>query len=195
MNRTRTIIGFSAGMGAGKSTAIEYLKEYLKLWQCTENVLNVKFAQPIYDIQEFAYKRIEKVHKRPADFVKDRKLLQWIGTEWGRDSISKTLWVDEWKAEAQKYLYAFDGTRIVTCDDVRFDNEAEVLQKMGGFVIRIECDRALNRIGTANGIANHASEAGVARQYISHVVSNNGTLEDFKKNLQTVFDEIFRAQM
>lgn len=179
------IIGFSAGMGAGKTTAIECVQFLLK--DTKQKIAVVKFAQPLYDMQEFIYRRISSVHERPADFVKDRKLLQWLGTDWGRDSINQNLWVNIWKAEAlakQKEGY------LVLCDDVRFDNEAVELIKLDGIVVKINADFAKERITTANGLKNHASEAGISLEYVTHTVDNNGTKSEYQDKLIKLFSKI-----
>lgn len=174
------IIAFTGSMGSGKTTAIQEL-----LASHRGDQVNVKFAQPLYDMQEYAYGRIDSVYTRPTDFVKDRKLLQWIGTEWGRDTISKTLWVDLWKAEVEKYKLT---DTIVTCDDVRFDNEAETIRSLSGIIIRLETNQA--RIAAGNGSNTHSSEAGISNQFVKFTVHNNGSLEEFKNNLRTVYREI-----
>jgi hypothetical protein len=147
-------------------------------------IINVKFAQPIYDIQEFAYKRIESVYQRAPEFIKDRKLLQWLGTEWGRDSISKSLWIDIWKAEVNRLRETLPGTLIV-CDDVRFDNEGEAFKQMGGKLVKIVADRS--ELRTVSGIANHSSEAGISQQYIDFIVENNGTLDDLRSSISYLY--------
>ena len=111
------IIAFSGKMGVGKSTAIE------RIYAKSNGVVHlVKFAQPLYDMQEFIYRRISSVVQRPANFTKDRKLLQWLGTDWGR-GMKETLWVDLFKAQVEKIL-DHNPTAVIVCDDVRFDNEA-----------------------------------------------------------------------
>lgn len=167
-------------MGSGKSTAIKALAEHLG-----HPVELIKFAQPLYDMQEFIYSRIESVYQRPADFIKDRKLLQWLGTEWGRDSISKTIWGDIWQA---KLKVALDKGFVVVCDDVRFDNEAARFKALGGKIIHIVSERTHERIDTGAGIVNHQSEAGIAHEFVDAVVPNNTTVEDFRVSLAQVFD-------
>jgi hypothetical protein len=174
------IIGLTGGMGVGKSTAYQIIKDHFR------DVELIKFAGPLYDMQEMIYRRIAAVHKRPETFVKDRKLLQWLGTNWGRDTISETLWVDLWKAEAEQ-LQRY-GIHVV-CDDVRFDNEADAIHAMGGIVIKITADTATSRITTANGIANHASEAGLSANKIDFSIANNGTLAQYEKDLLAVINK------
>lgn len=171
------IIGFSGKMGVGKTTAIETLEEFAK----TAPKI-VKFAQPLYDMQEYIYRRIAQVHQRPVDFKKDRKLLQWIGTEWGRETVSESIWVDIWAQDVafltQKIIKA-----PVVCDDVRFDNEAATIKQMGGYVISIIRDDNTKHAHGGVGIVNHASETGIDKKYIDFVVDNNDTVKVFKAKL------------
>lgn len=176
------LIGLSGGMGVGKSCAVETLT----LVSSTAIKL-VKFAQPLYDIQEFIYDRISGVYTRPESFIKDRKLLQWLGTDWGRDSISKTLWMDVWKADAE--LALAKGYTVVS-DDVRFDNEAQAIKDMGGHVILITSTKASERINTNAGLVNHASEAGISKNLIDKHIANDASYESYVEQLEAVFKSL-----
>lgn len=182
------LIGFNGGMGVGKSTAIQCLKDILEdtIYTNTPPVKLVKFAQPLYDIQEFVYRRVEPVYSRPRDFTKDRKLLQWIGTEWGRDGIDDELWVKLWTAEVLR-IQSETPNAIVVCDDVRFDNEAAVLMGLGGVVVKISSTEAEKRIDTKSGIVQHKSEAGINKTFIYREVENNGTRLEFLNNLTEMY--------
>lgn len=182
MRKSPSLAAFTGAMGVGKSTAIEALTPF------TKGIINLKFADPLYSMQDAIYGIISKVYKRPTDFVKDRKLLQWLGTEWGRDTISKTLWVDLWKSELD-YCSENYSWVTVTCDDVRFDNEAELVRANGGIIIKLVSNRNTNV--SFGGTATHSSEYGVNYKYVDYVVENNGTLEEFKKSLSTLYKEIF----
>lgn len=177
------IIGLTGRMGSGKSTAVSILECLNR-----ESTAVVKFAQPLYDLQEAAYKRIGSVYQRPFNFIKDRKLLQWLGTEWGRGTISETLWVDLWSAETQHLLDM--GTSLVVSDDVRFDNEAQMVKAMGGSVVQIISDATEKRIDTKAGISNHASEAGVDPKLVDYIVYNNGSLAEFENSLAHMMNVI-----
>lgn len=178
------IIGFSGGMGVGKSTAVNVLRA-----NTDRPVYLIKFAQPLYDMQELIYNRIRPVYERPESFVKDRKLLQWLGTEWGRDTISKTLWVDLWKARAGQVF--FDNPRsIIVCDDVRFDNEAETIKGAGGQVVLLTAKGSADRAFGGEGIKQHSSEAGIDGKYVDHHVDNSGTLDNFKAKLCVLYRDL-----
>ncbi len=178
------ILGFSGKMGVGKSTAVEVLRNSTQ-----RPVILVKFAQPLYDIQDFIYQRVSSVHTPPSDFIKDRKLLQWIGTEWGRDSISRTLWVDLWKARASEWLNNTPNA-IIVCDDVRFDNEAETINSAGGKVILLTGKRSADQADGGAGIQGHASEDGIGPRLYSERVDNDSTLDRFKAKLCVLYKDI-----
>jgi energy-coupling factor transporter ATP-binding protein EcfA2 len=181
------LIAFNGVMGSGKSEAIKTLRELLGP-ERADNVVLVKFASTLYDVQEYIYGKIEPVYKRPADFVKDRKLLQWIGTEWGR-GIDQDLWVKLWHANVLQEA-SFNPDAIIVCDDVRFDNEAGLVKESGGVIVKLVCNFAQERITTANGIKNHASEAGIGPQYVDYIVDNNSTLESYKNSLRELYQRV-----
>ena len=184
------IIGFTGQMGSGKSTAIERLKKY------AGRVELVKFAGPIYDIQEYVYSRIASVYTRPDTFTKDRKLLQWIGTDWGRDTISQTIWLDLWKAKVRSVQnqHIYTPNLTIVCDDVRFDNEAEMVKSLGGHVVQIISDKTQNRIDTTAGIVHHKSEAGLDPKLVDYTVTNNGTIAEFELAIRNVYGLINHKQ-
>ena len=181
------IIGITGGMGCGKSTAVETL--VFGTLDTQHKIRLVKLAQPLYDMQEFIYRRIDSAYARPKDFVKDRKLLQYLGTDWGRNEISSTIFIDLWKAEA---LRLEKEGYVVACDDVRFDNEAEVIRELGGKVIQIKSDNvyAKGRIASAKGFVNHPSENGISKHLVDFIVENNNTRTEYQDKLLNVFKQI-----
>jgi hypothetical protein len=105
--------------------------------------------------------------------VSSRHLLQTLGTEWGRQCISPDVWLKVWRARASRY------ERVVV-DDVRFENEAELLRSLGGDVWRVQ------REGVAN-LSTHASEGGLdAWPHFSRYITNNGTLGQLKDAIAAI---------
>lgn len=177
------LIGLTGSMGVGKSTALELIKEAFP----NEDIKLIKFAETLYQIQEDIYGRISSVYKRPDNFVKDRKLLQWIGSDWARNTIRDTIWVDIWKS---KTFDALSKKSIVVVDDCRFDNEAQAIKDMGGVIIKIIADNSISRIPTAQGIPGHESELGVDKKFIDYVIENNDTLESYKHKLSVLYSKL-----
>lgn len=181
---TIKLIGLTGKMGSGKSTAIKFITKWAG--RNKRDIKPLKFAQPLYDMQEYIYDRISPVYTRPDDFVKDRKLLQWLGTEWGRDTIRKTLWGDIF-AEAFT-TWSKNEAVIVVSDDVRFDTEAELIHKLGGKIIQLT--RSSGDDVTHGGASGHASEAGINQKFVDFVVDNNGSLEEYEMRLYETLERM-----
>lgn len=181
------ILAFTGIMGAGKSEAIRTLAAFLMEQRSTAPIVLIKFAQPLYDMQESIYSRIESVYQRPQNFIKDRFLLQYLGTEWGRNTIDQDIWVKLWITAVNEAAAKNPGA-IIVCDDCRFDNEAEVVKIVGGKIIKITTDRNNERIDVSR--SNHASEQGVSTKYLDFIIENNGTMYDYKNKLTYLFNTI-----
>jgi hypothetical protein len=94
-----------------------------------------------------------------------RKLLQLCGTEFGREMIDPNIWVKITENKLDNYV----DTTVKPCkphthvfiDDLRFDNEAEMVRSMGGFVVEV------NRDGFVFEADSHVSEKGVSPDLIN----------------------------
>ena len=118
-----------------------------------------KFAYPIYMIAEKYFNMTEK----------DRKLLQILGTEAGRDTIRQSIWIDRFEEDMlivrkTAELLNKQVPKFVM-DDCRFPNEHEVLKRLGFVGIYIDVPeetrkgRLIGRDGTAQEkTLNHKSE-------------------------------------
>ena len=129
---------YSSSMQSGKSTVAETL-------QLSRGYKLVKFADPfktfIKDLliaggapPPAAERMVEDgtLKEKPIPGlggVTVRRMLQTLGSEWGRDQIDSDLWV---KLLARKVQECFDCGVSVVVDDLRFPNEYEGILKMGG---------------------------------------------------------------
>jgi len=64
-----------------------------------------------------------------------RQLLQSLGTDWGRDMVSETIWID-----AMRRMISDQSFDVIIIDDCRFENEAQMVRDMGGIVVGLERD-------------------------------------------------------
>lgn len=169
---------------SGKTEAMKILTDLLERSKTTHYfVKTIKFAQPLYDIQRMVYDRIH----RPQP-IKDRKLLQYIGTDWGR-SVDEELWVDIWRIEARAHLnkQGLNTRMVVLCDDCRFENEAKQIIDLGGKIIDVVTDRDVRKKRGQLLSEAHSSEGGIPSLYLHTTISNNGSRIDLRESLRDMF--------
>jgi len=114
------IIGLTGPMYAGKTTIANALRErYLKYYGVDSRIMSM--AGPLKALAR-------QIGWNGLKDEKGRRLLQLLGTEVCRKCISDSYWTD-------KFLDSCIASKaeVIICDDVRFDNEAEVCD----LVIRI----------------------------------------------------------
>lgn len=106
-----------------------------------------------------------------------RHLWQILGTDWARHYISENYWIDPFLPES--YAVVTDVRGHGDCTEKELvNNEAIAIIKRGGIVIRVVDPR---KQGTA--IREHVSESGIAEEYITHTIVNDGTLEDLQRSV------------
>lgn len=122
-----------------------------------------------------------------------RTLLQSLGTDCVRGTFGATAWVDLMKRQVRRGLA--DGKSIVLTD-VRFDEEFDLVQLLGGVTIGIWrgdfdslCD-ALDDEGEHEGVDTHVSETNVYHllDRCDYVVCNNGSIDELHRGVRGVLD-------
>ena len=166
------IAGFTGKAGAGKTTAAQTMIDEAISAMAFGTATLMSFAEPI--------KRVAK-ESFGWDGQKDekgRRLLQVIGTEAGRE-YNPGIWIDALMKKADE-----SGNNTLVCiDDVRFDNEAEVIRERGGHVFAVE-----GRISNLGLNAAHASERGVDEELITDTLRNDGTREALRERIHDLLD-------
>lgn len=132
----------SGKQGSGKTTTADLVHEYLK----KEGIMvaRYKFAQPLYDMHDKVLEVMKGYNIEVP--VKDGRLLQLLGTEWGRETYGKQVWVN--CALGRFENLAFDkmwqnSDVVFLIDDLRFKNELEAFDF--GYRVRLECDREVRK--------------------------------------------------
>ena len=176
------IIGLSGAAGAGKDTVADHLIE-------AYGYKKISFAAPIkraieamFDVGDEIWAR--DVKEEPQENLlgfSPRHLAQTLGTEWGRTQ-APNFWVDLALMHASHILA--DGGRVVI-SDVRFNNEAMFIQKMGGAVVGIIRPSVENK-----SVRQHISEAGVDEDLVTAVLLNNGSVRQVPAKVDDILAEI-----
>lgn len=162
------LIGLTGKAGAGKDTTADIIEEQLG----KENVFRISFAQPIRDMLKAAFPFLTDEHfygKLKEEVIPSlgkspRQLMQTLGTEWGRQCVKDSLWVDT-ALEKAKAAQA-EGKHVVITD-VRFENEAIALWGENGYVVKIVRPSHKATVGVTS---THPSEGGI--DVIAIVVEN-----------------------
>lgn len=176
------IIGLSGYARSGKDTVAELL------------VLNygfkrMAFADGIRDcltalnpILHDGHRLNEVVNSYGWDVAKAkeevRRLMQVMGTEVGRKLINEDVWA--WRLFNQIQ----DGERIVI-PDVRFPNEARMIEQHGGDVWRI------NR-HNHTAVNDHVSERAMDTYMFKHVIYNDSTLDELANQVFELVHNIYK---
>jgi hypothetical protein len=157
-------IAFGYMMGSGKDTAVNYM---IRQFGGTR----ISFAEPMYEIMGHA-QRICGFERE-----KDRKFLQWIGTEWAREK-SPSVWVDVAIGKSR----ACNGNTFIS--DLRFRNEFDALKDDGWTCVKLTRPRPEAREGS--GTVAHSSETtlnSIPDEFWDHVIDNSGDLDDLYRRL------------
>lgn len=163
------IIAFCGPAGVGKSTAAQY---YL-----TRGYTKISFADPLRRMLaaltdvENGYNERKNEPRWELCGKTIRQALQTLGTEWGRGLIGEDLWLRQFQQTVEDHPH-----KHWVVDDCRFDNEASLIRKLGGVVVRVE------RPGF-EFVGGHASEAGISPELIDACVSGNNP-EDLWESLR-----------
>jgi len=162
------LIAFTGLAGSGKTTAAKALED--------RNYRRYSFADPlrammkVLDIDlDGATSEFKNTGHPHLCGRTPRYALQRLGTEWGRQMIGQSIWVDATRRRLVQLLPHLN----VVIDDCRFNDEAQMIRDLGGVVVCI----------TRPGIKqmDHASEAGIKTDLINYWLSNHGTEAELVK--------------
>jgi hypothetical protein len=165
------IIGIAGPARSGKDTVAEFIIAAIGGYKYS-------FADPIramlvplgIDMND-PYWQARKEDIIPALGVSPRRMMQTLGTEWGRTLINGDLWL----LMAQQRLINHGPGMVVS--DVRFENEAAWVRRHGGQIIHVI------RPGL-KGVEAHTSESGISLEPGDAQLFNTGTLEELQHSVR-----------
>ena len=158
------IIGLCGPKGVGKST---YAKSF-------EGAAILSFATPIKEMLKVILPHpawLEKKEEPIPGFpngVTVRRMLQTLGTEWGRETVFPNIWVQAAIRKAEDHI----GNRLIIFDDIRFPNEAWAIRRLGHKHEILSTIIHVSRKGyEPDENESHVSEAGLPRHFIDKWVT------------------------
>jgi energy-coupling factor transporter ATP-binding protein EcfA2 len=162
------IVLISGQQGSGKSTLANALgKEISKVrgWYSSQMI----FAGTIYEMHNFCLGRLRDLGIDIPN-KKDGKLLQFLGTNWGRETYGEDIWVDCVAAEMEKIEKMRNGvanTLTFIISDCRFENELFAFPE--ALRIRLLCPEEVRktRAESWREDTKHPSEVGLDKVPLS----------------------------
>ena len=177
---------FADSYGAGKSTVAGLPAKNFS------NVVILSFAAPLKHMAGVFFanlgfapemidhllspdgKAVEITSQSTGKVFTPRRVLQTLGTEWGRTCISENLWSD---IAQDRVLQALGHGLCPVFDDMRFDNEYAMLKALDARFIHIR------RPGMETAITTHPSEGGLRSKHWDFEIVNDGPLDVLEKSV------------
>lgn len=172
------VIGITGQARSGKDTVADLIRKRI-------GGARYSFAKPIYDMLAavgFDFKAAEwdglKDRQIAGLGISPRRMMQTLGTEWGRELVHPELWVR--LAEIQ-----LDYATKMIISDVRFDNEADWVREHGVLIRVVRPEVEL--------VEDHVSEKGITPRDGDLLIENSGTLVQLEKLVNLMVDRVFEA--
>ncbi len=178
------IIGLCGQKRSGKNETAEYIDiEAIRQGYTTQQL---SFAKPLKDMTKLMGFSEEAVNGDDKEIINPlygksaRETLQWLGTDVFREQYDKDIWL---KIIKDKITKCTDDVIIIT--DCRFDNEANLINELGGSVVQI------NRPGLeSDDTSKHSSEQGITYRYVDASIDNIKDLDYLESEAITLFNGI-----
>jgi hypothetical protein len=152
--------------GSGKSTAAQYLVEH-------HGFTRVRLADALKNMlmtMGLTREQVDGSEKEvPCDLLcgkTPRWAMQSLGSEWGRTCIGADVWANATQKTIE-WLLA-QGGRVVV-DDVRFQNEADMVNRLGGGLYRVRRPEVEKPVDENT----HASEAEWRNMSVTGEIDNS----------------------
>jgi dephospho-CoA kinase len=164
------IIGLTGKAGSGKDTVAEYLIQqgYIKLsfGSALKDIVSIITGWPRDFIEGTSNDRNMRETLKHPDYKKTcREIMQFVGTDLFRNQFDDNVWINIIKNKIK-----MDDTSKYVITDVRFDNEAIMIESIGGIIIQINRDNTIYN-------SNHVSEKGIKLKPL-YVIDNNGSKDE-----------------
>lgn len=158
------VVLVSGCQGSGKTTTSDKLAEVL--WHgYGVNVIRTRYAAVLYEM----HNAVVEIGRKYGIPLKDKesRLLQVMGTEWGRYTVDKNIWVNATVGKvASEFQNSKSNINVAILDDCRFVNEFHAFDSVDGVkVVKVRLDanedvRRARAVGWRED-TKHESETGL----------------------------------
>lgn len=173
------LIGLTGRAGVGKDLVASHLQRQYQFKPMAFATPLKKAAAQVFGIEEiYFHDRSLKESVAPHWGITPRHMMQVLGTEGVRNNFGQDFWVKRWLLD-----YAAVGeSENVVVTDIRFANEARVVQDLGGVMVHI------TRPGFSNAAVDHESESGVPfNARTDHTLTNDSSIRSLFKKVDDLF--------
>jgi len=168
------IIGIAGNKFAGKDTVADYITSHF-------NFKKLYFSHPLKIMCKSLFNLSDnQLHGSDKEIIdpywnkSPRELMQIVGTNLFRNNFNKNIWILSLKQHIKP-------TNNYVISDVRFLNEAKMIQQLNGTIIKIY--RSPN-------IDSHESESEINLIKENYILNNTSSLETLYKNINTIINKI-----
>lgn len=186
------LIGFAGQARAGKTTAAYALLERAHMDRLRGR--HLAFADPL---KELCHKMFPSAPREAFYGTQEQKeapipgneswtgrlIMRHVGTE-GFRAIQQSVWVEHLERLVRE-LQTDKWYDVVVVDDVRFPDECEALQRLGGIVYRVNRGERV--------ASTHASESQIDDLKPDFELHNDGTLSEYRDKVRTTIPFAYRT--
>lgn len=173
------LIGLTGRAGVGKDQVAKHLSTRYDFKPMAFAAPLKKAAAEIFGIEEvYFHDRGLKESTAPHWGITPRVMMQVLGTQGVRNNFGQDFWVKRWLLDYAK----IKETENVVLTDIRFANEARVVQDLGGVMVHI------TRPGFSEAAIDHESESGVPfNSRTDHVLVNDSSIRELYNKVDDLF--------
>ena len=164
------IIGISGKKRSGKDTIYRLIKELQGI-----HPLRAAFGDQIKEeVADVTGVEVDHIEEHKERF---RPMLQWWGADFRRHYNGESYWLDKMLAKMQTVA----GREVLVITDVRYPNEAELVKKAGGIMIRVDRRTGLEDPHSSENLLDDF-------EGFDYRLTNNSTLFDLKEKVYRIVD-------
>ena len=141
MNRLQSegnmLLGFAGSAGVGKTTTAEWFVDnlgYVKLSYATPLKVSLSILTGL-PLEYFLDIKLKEKEIPGLNGITPRILMQKMGTDFVRNMIDHDFWI--WR---MRQAISDNSHHNIVIDDIRFDNEAQLVRDNGGVVVHLVRD-------------------------------------------------------
>lgn len=178
------VLGLTGYKQSGKNTAANLIHSNFST-ETFASIRQLAFADAIkIEVAKelgISYEDVERLKSKIAM----RKLLQFWGTEYGRDTLGENVWVDKVRNKIFTAVQKIPAGKLFLfiITDVRYKNEEEFIRSMNGALVRVE--RKDSNMGNMD---THRSESDIDKIRCDFTLPNHGKLADLKRECLWITD-------